>query len=385
MFDEIKSLIEQQGEAFEGFKAKHADLERELANERKEREALELRLSRAGGGSVSTVDSGALGAERKAVNAFVRNGAQDWTQDAEIKAMSVGSDPDGGYLVLPQLSASMTTRIRDVSPMRMIARVEPMATGDVFEEPDDRDEAGATWIGETAARTATDTPTLGMIRVPLQEIYAMPVATQRLLDDSNRDLGAWLEGKLTDKFARTEGAAFVNGNGIGKPQGILSYTTTTEADTVRDAGVIQHVVTGHASSFASSNPADVLRSLVWTLRTPYRTGAVWLMNSATASTIDKFKDGQGQYIWRDGLTAGQPANLLGYPVYIDEEMEDIGAGNTPVAFGNFQQAYIIVDRPGIKLLRDPYTNKPHVNFYAYTRVGGALANDDAIKLLKVST
>ncbi|MGE0776459.1 MAG: phage major capsid protein [Sphingomonadaceae bacterium] len=378
-FVEIKDLLDRQSEAFEAFKS---DFSERLAGESKARTDLEKRLGRPG--FEPQHSEAAATTEMKAIGNFVRSGAADWSQDAELKAMSVGSDPDGGYLVTPYLSQSMTTRLRDMSPMRQLARVETMTTGDAFEEPDDRDEVGASWVGETESRSDTDTPQLGMIRIPLDEIFAQPKATQRLLDDTNRDLGAWLESKLTDKFGRSEGEAFVTGNGIKKPRGLLSYTATTEADTVRAAGKLQYVPTGAASAFPTSAPGDVLKTLMWTLRTPYRTGAVWTMNSNTASVVDKFKNGSGDYIWRDGMLAGSPPSLLGYPVYLDEEMPDIGAGEFPIAFGNFKLGYIIVDRPGIKLLRDPYTDKPHVKFYGYRRVGGGLANDDAIKLLKVA-
>lgn len=268
--------------------------------------------------------------------------------------------------------------------MRRLARVETVTQGDAFEEPDDRDETGATWSGEADGRPTTGTPKLGKIRIELNEIYANPTATQRLLDDADRDLGMWLESKISDKFGRSEGAAFVNGDGLAKPRGFLTYPMVTAADSARPAGKLQYVPSGAASSFPASSPADVLKNLLWTLRAPYRAGAVWLMNSATASTIDKFKDGQGNYIWRDAIAAGTPPTLLGYPVEFDEGMPDIGANACPIAFGNFKLGYCIVDRPGIKLLRDPYTNKPNVNFYAYKRVGGGLTNDDAIKVLKIA-
>lgn len=379
MFDEIKNLINEQGEALASFRT---DLESRLQNETKAREELEKRLNRPGLFTGSTPRN--TGPEFKAIAAFVRNGAADWTQETEIKALSVGSDPDGGYMVLPVLSSGMMTRLHDISPMRQLSRLETISTGDAFEEIDDRDEAAATWVGEHDSRPTTASPELGKIRIPLEEIYANPSATQRILDDADRDLGAWLEGKLSDKFGRAEGAAFVTGTGIKQPRGFLTYTNVTTADGARAAGTIQYVPSGNASAFPSSGQGDVLKSLMWTLRTPYRSGAVWLMNSATAATVDKFKDGNGNYIWRDSVAAGTPSTLLGYPVYIDEGMPDIGADTFPIAFGNFKLGYCIVDRPGIKLLRDPYTNKPNVNFYAYKRVGGGLANDDAIKLLKIA-
>lgn len=371
MFEEIKTLIEAQGDAMGGFR-KHVD--GAIAAERKEREELELRLNRLGFSGVRASDPGP---EQKALDAFIRQG-----DDTELKTLSVGSDPDGGYTVLPVMSESLTTRLHDLSPLRRLARVETITVGDAFEEIDDRDESDATWVGERSARPATDTPQIGKWRIPVHEIYSLQPVTQRLLDDSSRNLGAWIEGKITDKFARAEGTAFATGDGLAKPRGFLDYTAVLTADATRTRGTLQYVKTGNASAFPSTNAGDVLRNLMWSLRGPYRVGAVWQMNSATASTIDKFKDGMGNYIWRDGMTAGAPPSLLGYPVEINEDMPDLGANAFPIAFGNFKLGYCIVEKAGVKMLRDPFTDKPNVLFYGYRRVGGGLANDDAIKLLK---
>lgn len=373
-FSEIKGLIEQQGEAISEFRS-HVD--QRIDDERKEREALEARLNRGALTSGPSTKGGDPAKEHKALAQFVRTG-----DDAELKSMSVGSDPDGGYTVLPVMSERMTTRLYDLSPMRTISRLEVITTGDAFEEIDDRDESDATWIGETAGRPATDTPDIGKWSIPVHEIYALQTITQRLLDDSNRDMGVWIEGKISDKFSRSEGTAFVTGDGVLKPKGFLSYDAVTDGDFTRARGKLQYVKTGNASAFPSSNPADVLKTLMYTLRAPYRTGAVWLMNSTTASVVDKFKDGMGNYLWRDGIAAGAPPSLLGYPVQFDENMPDLGANEFPIAFGNFNLGYCIVEKAGVKYLRDPFTDKPNVLFYAYRRVGGGVANDDAIKLLK---
>ena len=360
-------------------------IKKDLKAEREEREALEAKINRmnafgggAGGGS-KTITSEDAKKEYKALNTFIRSG-----DDAEMKAMSVGSDPDGGYTVLPFMSAQMTTRIYDQSPMRRLCHAETVTHGDAFEEIDDRGEAEANWVSETGTRSKGATPQIGKIRIPIHEIYALQPITQRLLDDSDRDLGAWIDGKIGDKFGRKEGTGFISGDGVGKPRGLLEYTTTTENDFTREAGKIQHVVSGDANLLFPSGNADVLKTTIWKLRAPYRQGAVWQMNSNTASAMDKIKDNYGDYIWRNGMTAGAPPSLLGYPVEINEDMPDIAANAYPVAFGNFQLAYIIVDKPGIKMLRDPFTDKPNVLFYAYKRVGGGLGNDDAVKLIKIS-
>lgn len=314
-------------------------------------------------------------AEYKALGKLVRNG-----DDSELKTMSVGSDPDGGYLTTPVISSTMTKKLFDQSPMRQLARVETITIGDAWEEPIDASDVDATWVGELETRTAGQTPQAGMLRVPVQEIYALQPITQRLLDDAGFDLGGWVENKVTDKFGRTEGSAFVVGNGIKKPLGFLSHTIVSTSDATRKWGQLQYIASGDDQAIS----ADALKSLTWGVRAPYRAGSIWLMNSNTASNLDKLKDGNGNYLWRNGMTAGAPDELLGYPVAIAEDMPDVATGAFPVAFGNWKLGYLIVDKVGIKWLRDPFTNKPNVNFYAYRRVGGDVANSEAIKLLKVS-
>lgn len=374
MLEEIKSLVVEQGDAIVKFRD---DCLSAIAAERKEREELEARINRQGLTASGWKGERSAEPELKALGAFARSG-----DDSEIKTMSVGSDPDGGYTVLPVLSERMTTRLYDISPMRKVSRVEVISAGDAFEEIDDRDESDAVWVGEHTSRPATDTPKIGKWVVPVHEIYALQPITQRLLDDSSRDMGVWIEQKISDKFARSEGTAFVSGDGHLKPKGFLTYDAVEDGDFTRERGKLQYVKTGKAASFPDSNPADVLKKLMWSLRTPYRNGACWMMNSSTAQAIDKLKNGGGDYIWRDGMTVGAPPSLLGYPVEINEDMPDIGANAFPIAFGNFQLGYCIVEKVGIKYLRDPYTDKPNVLFYAYRRVGGGVANDDAIKLLK---
>lgn len=386
--EEVKQAIE------EGFaplmtatRQRFEKLETELKAERAEREALELKFNRGGlsTGADSlgeTINRAGLAAEHKAMTAFVHSEVRDAANCPELKAMSVGSDPDGGYIVMPHRSATMIKRLYDESPLRRLARVETMTTGDAWEEVIDLDEAGSEWVGEHDARPATTTPRIGLLNVPLREAYAQPKVTQKLMDTSYIDVGAWLDGKINDKFARGDALAFVSGNTPARPRGFLTAPTALTGDFTRPFGELQYVKTGAAASFAAANPADCLRQVMWKLRAPYRRDAAWLMNSNTASLVDQFKDGTGNYIWRAGQTAGAPASLLGYAVEIDENMPDVGAGEYPIAFGNWKQGYLVVERPGVKMLRDPFTDKPNVLFYAYRRVGGDVANSDAIKLLK---
>ncbi|MBY3268650.1 phage major capsid protein [Rhizobium laguerreae] len=323
--------------------------------------------------------------ETKAVRSFLKSGnrnfsAEHYLNGDELKTMTVGSDPDGGYTVFPVLSANITKRLFDQSPMRRLSDVQTISEGDSWEEPIDLDDVGATWVEETEARPETSSPQVGMLRIPVHEIYAMPKVSQRMIDDSSWQIGNWLEGKVADKFGRTEGYAALLGNGVKKPRGMLTYPTALESDLARPWGTIQYVKSGDAAAITP----DSLKGVVWALRAPYRLGASWLMNSNTAGTIDKFKNVNGDYIWRDGLTAGAQPSLLGYPVEIDENMPDIGANSLPIAFGNIKKAYVIVDKAGYKLLQDPYTQKPFVLFYMYRRTGGALRNSEAVKFLRIS-
>ncbi|NNM71422.1 phage major capsid protein [Enterovirga aerilata] len=362
---EVKGLLERTG-------ARLGEFDTQLQAHGDRLDGFEKRLNRPGSVDMKAGDASA---EHKALATFARRG-----DDAELKAMSVGSDPDGGFLVHPVLSSRMTKRLFDTTPMRQLARVETITQGDAFEEPLDLDDVGATWVGETESRPETSTPQVGILRIPLEEIYANPKVTQRLLDDSGFDIGGWLEGKISDRFGRTEGASFVTGDGVKKPRGFLSYGTSAQKDGSRPWSSLQTVPSGHATEIT----ADGLKDLTWSLRAPYRQGAGWLMNTNTAARIDKLKDSSGAYIWRDSMIAGAPPMLLNYPVTFSEDMPDVVAGAVPIAFGNFKLGYIIVDRAGIKWLRDPFSAKPYVMFYAYKRVGGGLANSEAIKLLLVS-
>ncbi len=371
---EVRAMNERHG-------ARISEIEASLIEHASARSALMLNGADGGG----PVNAAAARREREALGSFVKSGDMSALSGLSPKAaMSTDSNPDGGYTVLPNMANEIRQRVFDISPVGRLARYYPLATGNSFEEPFDMDEVGAEWVGETQSRPALDTAQLAMFEVVLHEIYTSQHVTQRLLDDSNYNIGAWLEGKIATKFAIKEGAAFVSGDGVLKPRGLLTYPTDLASDKTRARDKIQHIVTGASGAFASSNPADALLNVVYSLRAPYRPNARWLMNLATAGVVRKFKDGQGNYLWTDSVVTGQPATFAGFPVELDEEMPDIAANAFPVAFGDFRQAYTVVDRPGMKLLRDPFTAKPHVVFYAYRRVGGGVHNKEAIKLLKVA-
>lgn len=325
--------------------------------------------------------------ERVAIGSFAKSGTETGIKAmaSPRSGMSSDSDPDGGYTVTPVISTQINKKLFDVSPIGRLARRVSITRGNAFEEPIDPSDIGAEWVGETESRPALDTSKLKYLSVPLHEIYTNQPITQRLLDDSDFNLGLWLEGKITDKFARSEGKAYIGGDGVGKPRGILTYPTSVDKDGARDWGTVQVVKTGADGAFkaaaGSVSGADALLDLVYSLRAPYRPNARWLMNLSTAGTVRKLKDSEGRFVWADARE-GQPATLCGFPVELDEEMPDVANNSLSIAFGDFEQAYVIVDRPGLRLMRDPYTAKPHVLFYAYRRVGGGLQNSEAIKLLQ---
>ncbi|MBS9475540.1 phage major capsid protein [Ancylobacter radicis] len=344
-----------------------------------------LRLS--GGGSGGPAQTPPHDDVNAALRAFI--GAGEAGPLAELSSRGVQasmgsqSNPDGGYTVTPYFSDAITRRIFDVSPLRRLARVVPVGTG-TFTELVDADQAQAEWVGEEEARPETSSPKLGLLEIPARELYAAPKVTQTILDDANIDIATWLVAKVGDRLGQKEGEAFVAGDGVKRPRGFLTYTKSIAADDSRAWGSLQYVPSGHASAFASTAPADCLIDLVYTLKATFRPGAVWLMNRKTAGSVRKMKDGEGNYLWQNATQAGQPALLLGHPVELDEEMPDIGAGAFPIAFGDFRRGYTIVDRHATRLLRDPYSAKPHVIFYCYRRVGGAVNDFEAIKLLKIS-
>jgi len=310
---------------------------------------------------------------------YLRKGDQVMNAD-EIKALSVGSDPDGGYVVYPDMSGRTVSKVFETSPMRAYASVQTIST-DALEGLFDLDEAASGWVGETQARAETGTPTLKAWRIPTHELFAFPKATQKLLDDAAIDMEAWLANKVAEKFARDESSAFVTGSGVDKPRGFLTYTAGTTLP-----GTIEQVPTGVSGGFAAApNGGDVLIDALYGLKAPYRANATWFMNRATAKTTRKLKDSNGEYIWSPGIAAGQPASLLGYPVASFEDMPDPAASSLSIAVGDMRAAYQIVDRVGIRVLRDPYTAKPYVGFYTTKRVGGDMVNFEALKLIRFNT
>lgn len=306
----------------------------------------------------------------RAFDAYVRTG------DTRLfNEMSVGSDPDGGYLVSPDLSGTIVTMIRETSPIRSIASQQSIST-DALEGDLDLDEAGTGgWVSETASRSGdTSTPQIGGWRIEVHEQYAEPRVTQKVLDDSQINVDSWLIAKVADKFARTENTAFVLGDGAGKPRGFMTYPAGVPAP--GSWAQIEQVKSGDA---ALVKP-DGLIDLVFSLKPAYRQGAVFGMNRLTQRDVRKLKDGQNNYLWQPDFTKLGQATLLGFPIVDMADLDDIGAGNLPIVFGDFRAAYLIVDRAGISVLRDPYTTKGRVKFYTTKRVGGGCVNFEALKI-----
>ncbi len=329
-----------------------------------------------GGGCVRT---GVSREHAAAFESYVRKGEPGRLRDLERKALSVGSDPDGGYLVPSETETAVNRALKDISPIRAISGIRQVS-GSVYKRPFAISGADTGWVAETAARPQTNAPTLAELSFPTMELYAMPAATSSLLDDSAVNIDEWLAEEVHIAFAEQEGTAFVSGDGTNKPKGFLDYTTV--ANDSWAWGNIGFIATGQAGAFPSSDPGDVLIDLIYAVKSGYRANAHFVMNRATQSVIRKMKDGDGTYLWQPSANPGESPTLLGFPVAESEDMPDVAGGSFSLAYGDFRRGYLIVDRVGIRVLRDPYSAKPYVLFYTTKRVGGGVQDFEAIKLLK---
>lgn len=336
------------------------------------------RVSRAAARPV--LDGGvAVSAEVKGfVDGYLRHG-----RESEIKSVSGAVLADGGYAVPREIDAMIAARLKKLSPIRAIAQV--VQTGSAgYRKLITTSGTASGWVSETAGRPETASPVFAEIAPPSGELYANPAASQAMLDDAGFDLETWLANEIAAEFARAEGAAFVSGTGTNQPRGFLGAPTSALADATRAFGTLQFLASGDAATFGTS-PELKLIDLVHALKPGHRQGATFVMNSATLAQVRKFKAADGTFLWQPGLTEGQPARLLGYPVVEAEDMPDVAANAFPIAFGNFRNGYLIAERSATSILRDPFTNKPFVHFYATKRIGGQVLDSDAIKLLKIST
>lgn len=429
---ELKGLIEAQGKAFAAFKEtlegerKQADaltaeklskieasldsaveaktaLEAKVAAEIKEREALELKIQQMGrvvgdekkavaiadmnvalkaqamklARPVVELDEAGFDAYKAAWLDYARKG-RDMLDPAQIKAMSAGSDPDGGYLVPADLGGRIATKLYELSNIRQIAFVQP-TSGDKIQGIEDLNEAGAGYAGETTTSGDTTTPQVGNWSILVHDIDTEPKITANLLDDAAVDVEAWLMEKVAQRFARFEGREFVKGTRI---MGFTSYATAADSGDGVDWGKIGYVASGASGAFAGSNPADKLFDLIGTLKDAYLPNARFVTRRSVITAIRKFKDSTGNYLWQPSLVAGQPEQLAGYPITRAEDMPALAADSLSLVFGDFRAGYTIVDRAGLNTLRDPYTQKPFIKLYTRARRGGGVTNFEAIKAMK---
>lgn len=428
MDPELKALLDEQAKTFEQFKVKNdtalaqiekmgqkdavtdAELKKlnegldaigvELKSFADNRDELEAKMNRLslGGGSDGEVEAKTaaefgrqvgdagfgvdqLKAYKAGLDTYLRKGPD--FRDLDRKAMSVGSDPDGGYFVTPDMTGRLVKKLFETSPMRQVASVVTIGT-DALEGMIDNDEASCGWVGESQTRSETDTPQVGKWSIPVNEVYALPKATQKVLEDGAMNVEQWLMDKVADKIARTENTAFMTGNGNLKPRGLFDYTTAATADATRAWGTFEHVATGSSGAFdvSSKNGTEKIITLVHKLKAGYRNNARFMMSRDTLATVRGLKDSTYQYIWQPSVQAGQPSTLFGFGVVEAEDSPAIAANSLSIAFGDFREAYQIVDRVGLSVLRDPYTSKGFVLFYARKRTGGGAVNFEAAKFLK---
>ncbi|MDZ7629696.1 MAG: phage major capsid protein [Parvularculaceae bacterium] len=391
---DVKAAMRDFLGAFESFKASN---DARLAAIEKKKDDILLsdkveRISKALTDQKSALDRMALASQRPAVGAgrddsekkqailtYMRKGDAGALNAIEQKSLNASNDAQGGYLAPEPTERLIAAAVRDISPIRQIASVREIGVT-TFKKPVSLGGGAAGWVGETGGRVETATPTLSSIDFPTMELYAMPAASQTLLDDAIVDIEQWLADEVQGEFAAQETAAFVNGDGVNRPRGFLAYTKTAEA--VRTQSEIGYIATGADGAFAASNPGDTLLDLIYAPKQAFRANGRFVMNRKTLSAVRKFKDADGNYLWQPAVAAGAPSTLFGYPVIEAEDMPDIAANSYSVAFGDFARGYLIVDRQGVRILRDPYSAKPYVLFYTTKRVGGGVQNFDAIKLLK---
>ncbi|QYO77944.1 phage major capsid protein [Devosia salina] len=314
------------------------------------------------------------GEYKEAFSAYVKHG--------EEKALQIGVNADGGYVVPAEVETEITRLMTHISPIRAIAGVRQVS-GSAYKRPITVTGPATGWVGEAAARPTTNSQTLAELSYPTTELYAMPAATSAFLDDAAVDVGQWIADEVNAAFAAQETTAFVTGDGTNKPNGFLNATKVAEASW--SWGNLGYLATGVSGALPASNASDILIDLVYALKAGYRQNATWLMNRKTQGALRKLKDADGNYLWQPAAAADGRASFMGFPLVEAEDMPNIGANSFSLAFGDFRRGYLIVDRQGVSVLRDPFSSKPYVLFYTTKRVGGGIADYDAIKLLKFGT
>jgi HK97 family phage major capsid protein len=380
-FEEFKRLNDERLKAVEEGKAT-SELDEKLSRLNAAMDESKARMddieAKANRSKTAPGESREAAEHKQAFEGWVRKGVDSGLHDLERKALNVTTDADGGYAVPEDLDRSILDLVQNSSPMRKLCTVIQVGTSD-YKKLVNKHGATSGWVDEDDARSATTTPSLAQVTPFMGELYAMPQATQTMLDDVFFNVESWLKSEIAEQFASAEGSAFISGDGSKKPKGIMSYTSVVTDDGSRTFGQLQHLVAASETAVTTNE----LIQLIYKLKAGLRTGASWMMNKGTIAILRQLKDSTGQYMWAPGMVAGQPSTLFGYPVHENEDMAAAAADAVPVAFGNFKRGYYIVDRMGVRMLRDPYTAKPYVSFYSTKRVGGMLVDSDAIKLLKM--
>ncbi len=372
--------VEQRGSA-DVVTTDHLErLEQAMATREKKMRETVLRMQRPQlAGEAKVVGRSSSPEHKRAFNSYVRGGIEAPLRELEEKALSVSSPGDGGYTVPVEIETYIMRRLAQISPIRQIAGNRQVSSPTFTKAFSPTGPAGG-WVAETALDAVTNSPPLQQMIFPTMELYAMPSATQQLLDDSIVDIETWLAGEIDTLFAVQEGAAFVNGTGINMPKGFMTYPTVPDAN--YSWGNIGYLATGVSGALPTSNPSDILVQLAYELQAGYRQNACWVMTRKTQAAIRTLKDTLGHYLWQPPISGSTQATLMNFPLVEAEDMPQIGPGTFPIAFGDFQRGYLVVDRIGLRVLRDPYSAKPYVLFYTTKRVGGGMQDFNAIKLLK---
>ncbi|MBD2779417.1 phage major capsid protein [Xenorhabdus szentirmaii] len=381
-FDEFRQKNDQRIDAIEAEKGKLAGQVETLNGKLSEldtlKSALEEELAglkRPAGGS----NSKDVSEHKTAFAQFIRKGREDGLAELEQKAMQTTTDPEGGYAVPEELDRNIISALKDEVVMRTECHVVSVGNPN-FKRLINQGGTNSGWVGETDERPETKTPKLAPIEPIWGEIYGNPAATQTMLDDAFFDVEAFISSELIQEFAEQEESAFTHGDGKNKPKGLLAYGSEAQDDKDRKWGTLQHLLLKKPTEVT----ADEILKLIYTLRKPYRNGAKFMMNNNMLFQVRTLKDSQGNYLWQPGLQLGQPSALLGYGIAENEQFADLDAGAVPMVFGNFKRCYTILDRLGVRMLRDPYTHKPFIHFYTTKRVGSLLVDSNAVKLLKVA-
>lgn len=378
-FEDFKSTNDERLDDLERRMTSDVVTEDKLTRINKALDELTLKARRPSLGGMAAPEMAQATEHKRAFEDYVRKGDTGLIRDMERKSMSISSSPDGGYLVPPGTEAEIGRLLSRASPLRQICDVRQVS-GMVYKKPFSITGAGSGWVAENAPRPETGSPALAEMQFQTMELYAMPAATQALLDDTVVNLDQWIAQEIQTVFAEQESLAFISGNGISKPRGFLDYPKI--AETSWAWGNLGYVKTGLAGAFAVTAGADVLTDVIYALKAGYRQNANWVMNRKTQAAIRKLKDSTGSYLWQPAATADGKATLFNFPIVEAEDMPDIATDSYAAAFGDFGRGYLIVDRVGVRILRDPYSSKPYVLFYTTKRVGGGVQNFEAIKLLK---